>query len=199
MVHLIWAGLMLSAILFGILNGRAQEVTDALFSGAAKSAQLAIVLFGNMAFFSGIMRIGDESGITGLLARGYRPLLRLLFPEVKTGSAVAGAISMNLSANLLGLGNAATPFGLRAMELMNEENPDKGVASNPMVMFVVVNTASLQLIPASVAAIRASHGAESPLDILPAVWLSSVCSLIAGAAVVIVLNQIRFKKRKRPP
>jgi len=190
MMNYIWAGIMLIAILFGLLNGRISEVSSAVLSGGSEAVQLALVLLGAMAFWSGLMKIADQAGITKMLSRLFYPIVRLLFKTGKDSPATK-AITMNITANLLGLGNAATPFGLQAMKEMEKENKNKGTASNAMAMFVVLNTASVQLIPTTIAVLRAKHGAQNPMDIMPAVWLTSIAALIVGVMMAKVLERRR--------
>lgn len=126
------------------------------------------------------MRIAEESKLTDRLSSLFRPVMRLLFRDLPAGSKAAKAIVMNLTANLLGLGNAATPLGIAAMKELEKISPQKGAASNNMAMLVVLNTASLQLIPTTTAALRLANGSAAPMEILPAVWLSSAVSVLAG-------------------
>ncbi len=203
MLNYIWGALILVSIVCAIATGRVNELSNSITDGAASAISLVISLCGMMCFFSGLMKIADKSGITKVLARVFSPVLSRLFPEYKKESPAFKAICMNITANLLGLGNAATPFGIRAMKLMNEQNSTRGIASNSMVTFVVMNTASLQLIPTMMSAMRSKYGAGDPFDVLPAIWMSSVCALLVGVFVAKVMelknpvhNCVRIKKCK---
>jgi spore maturation protein A len=136
---------------------------------------------GMMCAWTGLMKIADAGGITSLLSKLLSPLMRLLFPSLKKGSPAVRAICMNITANLLGLGNAATPMGIAAMKELAKLNPSQ-TADNAMVMFVVINASSIQLIPTFMGTLRAKYGSPAPFDILPAVWLASVVALLAGIA-----------------
>lgn len=188
MMNYIWPCLILISVLFGLLNGRAAEVSDAFFSGAADGVQLFITLLGMIILWSGIMKIAENIGLTKALSRLFSPVLRRLFPGVDADSPASRAISMNVAANMLGLGNAALPLGLSAMKEMQRQNKNKNVATNDMVMFVVMNTASVQLIPTTVAMLRAKYGSAAPMEILPAVWVTTVCAMAAGLIVAKLLS-----------
>ena len=152
---------------------------------------------GMMCAWTGFMKIADAGGLTAVLCKVFNPLLKRLFPDYRAGSSALKAISMNMAANFLGLGNAATPLGIAAMKEMQKENPNPSVANNSMVMFVVINTASIQLIPTFMGALRAQYGAQFPFDILPAVWLASVVSLIVGVIVAKLLQGRKKEHRLR--
>lgn len=174
----IWSGMVLLSLLFSILGGTANEVGTAAMEGAAAAVELCISLLGALCLWSGVMEVMRALGLANALARLFRPVLRRLFPQASNDPETLFALSANISANLLGLGNAATPMGVQATGRMAKNC--RGVASDEMCRLVVLNTASIQLIPTTVAALRASCGAIAPFDILPAVWFSSVFSLTAG-------------------
>ena len=179
---------MLAALLCGAVNDRAEAVTAAMFNGAQDGVSLVLSLLGAMCLWSGFMRIADKAGITNALAKAFSPLLRLLFPGVACNSAAAKAISMNVSANLLGMGNAATPFGLSAMQALAKDMPSDETASDAMITFVVLNTACFQLIPSTVAVLREHAGSAAPFEILPAVWITSIITLVSGLLAAWVLR-----------
>ena len=187
----IWGGMILLSLVFGACNGRMQEVSDAVFSGAGQGVEVCIALLGAMCFWSGLMKIADRSGITIFIGRLCRPIIRVLFPTLEKNSPAAGAMSLNFAANILGLGNAATPLGLKAMKCLQAENPRKDVASDNMLMFVVINTASLQIIPTTVATLRVKYGSVNPLDIMPAIWIASIGALLVGVLLAKLLNKWR--------
>ncbi len=190
MIDYLWSGLMIISIVSGVLTGNADGLTSAIFSGAQNSITIAISLCGCICFFSGLMNIAQKSGFTDIITYALRPILRIIFPGINTKSAAAGAIAMNMTANMLGLGNAATPFGLRAMKELCGEQIDSDYASDHMVTFVVINTASLQIIPTTVAMLRTKAGSKTPLDILPCVWVASVSALVFGIALANMLNRL---------
>lgn len=184
----IWTGMAAAAVVCGILTGRGAEVSAAAVEGAAAAVQLGISMAGMLCLWSGVMEVMRQSGLAEKLSRMLGPVLRLLFPQERTDRAVMDSISANVSANLLGLGNAATPLGLEAARRMARKRP--GVASDSLCMLVVCNTASLQLIPTTVAAVRAAAGCSTPFDILPAVWLASALSVTAGVLACKVLARL---------
>lgn len=186
MLNAIWVGIMLLSIAAGIATGNLEKVTNALLGGGEEAVKLSIALCGAICFWSGIMRVAEKGGLTRLLARVMSPLMRILFPGLELSGTACWAILMNIAANFLGLGNAATPLGIRAMGELSKINRDEGTASNHMITFVALNTASIQLLPTTVAALRLKHGSASPLDILPAVWVASLLS----AAVAVTLSRL---------
>ena len=194
MLNYIWAALMLLSVAFGCISGRVQYVSDAMFSGASNALQLFTVLLSMMILWNGLMKIAQEGGVTRVLSKMLSPFLKVLFPGLGVCSPAAQAMSMNIAANILGLGNAATPLGLKAMEELQKENPLQTTASNHMVTFVVLNSVSVQLIPTGTAAIRAQLGAENPMDIMPAVWIASAASLIVGVGLAVIINKFKHKK-----
>lgn len=176
-----WVIVLLYAVsvLGGALLGSGAQVSTAMLSGAQDAVSLAITLAGPMCLWCALQCAMERTGISDTLARRFRPLLRLIFPVSAADPEVCGAISQNLSANLLGLGNAATPMGIRAVTRMRTLSGSDS-ATDEMCRLIVMNTASIQLIPTTVAAARAGLGASAPYDILPAVWMTSVLSVTAG-------------------
>lgn len=194
MLNYIWAGLMVLSVVFGICNGRMSEVSAAIMNGGGKAVELTLGLLGAMCFWGGIMNVADKAGVTARISRLISPITKRIFKGMDPKSAPAKAISMNITANLLGLGNAATPLGLKAMREMQKENKTPERATKHMIFFVVLNTASIQLIPTTVAVLRGNYGAASPMDILPAVWITSIVSLTAGLVTAWLLG--RFERKK---
>ena len=176
----IWTGMVLLSVVFGILNGKGEALASAVLSGAADAVSLAVAMAGLLCLWMGVMEVMRRSGLAGKLARLLRPLLGRLYPEFRRDDGVMESVSANVSANLLGLGNAATPLGIEAARRMNERSGMQGTACDGLCMLVVCNTASIQLIPTTVAGVRAAAGCAAPFDILPAVWLASLCSVTAG-------------------
>ena len=176
----IWCAMVILSLMFGFLTGRMDAVADAAMSGASSAVELSISMAGILCLWSGIMEVMNACGLSSALARCFRPLLRRLMPRASRDGETLGALSANLSANLLGLGNAATPLGIQAARRM--ARGCGGVASDELCLLVVLNTASIQLLPTTIASVRAASGARSPFDILPAVWLASALSVAVGVA-----------------
>lgn len=176
----IWTGIVTISVLCGIWTGQSTQVAAAAAEGAGAAVELCLSIGGMMCLWTGVMEVMRQSGLADALSRLLRPVLKRLYPSVKEESEIMDAISANVSANLLGLGNAATPMGLEAARKMSKKSP--GTASDALCMLVVCNTASIQLIPTTVATVRASAGCSRPFDILPAVWLASVLSVSVGVA-----------------
>lgn len=187
MLNLVWAALILASIVCAFVTGRTQELTQAIFLGAQRAVELVIAMAGAMAVWTGVLKAAEAGGLTGAAARMLHPLIRRLFPDCREGGEAEQAICMNLTANLFGMGNAATPMGIAAMRAMERENPLGGV-NRSMVRFVVVNTASLQLFPTTLGALRAAEGSANPFDILPAVWLVSAVSLVVALLACFALE-----------
>ena len=180
MLNKVWAAMIAVSVLCACATGRMQQLSEAVLAGAGNAVQLILGMMGMMCAWTGLMKIADAGGLTAILSHVLGPVLRRLFPAYPPESQAAKAICMNITANLLGLGNAATPMGLAAMKEMAAQNHGSKVANNSMVMFVVLNTASLQLIPTFMGTLRAQYGSTTPFDILPAVWVVSAIALAAG-------------------
>ena len=178
----IWAGMVAVSLVCALATGRGAELTTAAMEGASAGVELCLSMAGALCLWTGVMEVLRRAGAMGWLSRLLRPVLGRLYPDFARDSGVMDAISANVSANLLGLGNAATPLGLDAARRMSRRSP--GVASDALCMLVVCNTASIQLIPTTVAAVRAGAGSTAPFDILPAVWLASALSVTAGILAV---------------
>ena len=174
----IWAGMVVVSRVCARVTGRGSEVASAAMEGASAGVELCLGMAGALCLWMGVMEVLRRAGAMGWLSRLLRPVLGRLYPDFARDSGVMDAISANVSANLLGLGNAATPLGLDAARRMSRRSP--GVASDALCMLVVCNTASIQLIPTTVAAVRAGAGSTAPFDILPAVWLASALSVTVG-------------------
>ena len=174
----IWAGMVVVSLVCALVTGRGSEVASAAMEGASAGVELCLGMAGALCLWMGVMEVLRRAGAMGWLSRLLRPVLGRLYPDFARDSGVMDAISANVSANLLGLGNAATPLGLDAARRMSRRSP--GVASDALCMLVVCNTASIQLIPTTVAAVRAGAGRTAPFAILPAVWLASALSVTVG-------------------
>ncbi len=165
-MNYIFYALIVLSIIIGTLNGKIPDVVNAILSGAEKSVQIAFSLIGIMAFWLGIMKIAEKAGVVELIAKLVKPITKILFKEIPPEDPAIGSIAMNFSANALGLTNAATPIGIRAMQELQEHNKNKDVASNAMCMFLAMNTASFQLVPAAVIAILVGVGYKNATEII---------------------------------
>jgi len=195
LVNLIWFGMMFIGLLVAAATGRTELVTEAVFSSAEKAVTVAFSLISIMTFWLGMMKLIEKSGLIHWIVRALRPLATFLYPRVPREHPAMHAILMNMSANLLGMGSAATPFGLKAMRELQELNHDKETASDEMCTFLVVNTSSLTLIPTTVVALRAATGSLNPTEIVGTVLVATSCSTL----VAIVFDRIfrRFFRNGR--
>lgn len=194
MLNYIWFGMLVLGFIVGMMNGRVNEVTNAAIESANEAIKFSISLLGIMCLWSGLMKIAEKSGLIKVIASALRPILNFLFPKVPKNHPSMGAIVMNLTANILGLGNAATPLGLKAMSELQKLNPAKHTVSNEISMFLVLNTASLQLIPTSVIAIRVYAGSVNPTEIISTVWTASAFAALAGIISAKVLSYCWMKR-----
>lgn len=184
MINYIWFFMIAIGVLVGIINGRMAEISKAIIDSAQTAVTISIGLVGVMALWLGIMKIADKSGLTDIIAKLLKPIIIRLFPDVPKDHPAISAMIMNISANMLGLGNAATPFGIKAMEYLQELNK-KDSASNAMGRFLVINTASIQFIPAVMVGIRASLGSRNPADFVIVSILSTSTAIVVG----LILNK----------
>ncbi|MBC5729584.1 spore maturation protein A [Pseudoflavonifractor sp. DSM 107456] len=187
-MSVIWSGMVGCAVFCGLLTGRGPQVAAAAMEGAAAAVELCLSMAGVLCLWMGVMEVMRRSGLSQGLSRLLRPLLKRLYPDFARDREVMDSISANVSANLLGLGNAATPLGIQAARRMSRRTP--GVASDSLCMLVVCNTASIQLIPTTVASVRAAAGCAAPFDILPAVWLASALSVTVGILAAKVMGRL---------
>ena len=185
---LIWAGMIAVSVVCGLCTGRMEAVAAGAMDGAAAAVELCLSMLGVLCLWSGVMEVMSRSGLSAKLSRLLGPVLRWLYPDFAGDKAVMDTVAANVSANLLGLGNAATPLGMEAARRMAERTP--GVASNSLCLLVVCNTASIQLIPTTVAAVRSAAGCQTPFDILPAVWFASAVALAAGITAAKLMGRI---------
>ena len=175
---LVWTMMVTAALVCGAVQGMLPAVTAAAMKGASAAVELTLSMAGALCLWSGVMTVMERGGLTRGLARLFRPLLRRILPRASRDADTLAAVSANVSANLLGLGNAATPLGIQAARRM--ARGCSGTASDELCLLVVLNTASIQLLPATIASVRSASGAQSPFDILPAVWLASALSVVVG-------------------
>jgi len=190
MLNYIWFGLIIVAVLLGGINGKIEEVTKAGLDSAGAAVTISIGLIGVMALWLGIVKIADEAGLMRLLARAIAPVLRRVFPEVPRDHPAMASMMMNIAANMLGLSNAATPLGLKAMEDLQKLNRSPGVATNSMCTFLAVNTAGLQLVPASMISLMASAGSKDPTAIIGTTVAASAAAMVAGVLAAKLLERL---------
>lgn len=188
----VWTGMVVLSLVFGAVNSTMAEVSSAAMEGATAAVELCISMGGILCLWTGIMAIMSKCGLIDALSRLFRPLLRRLLPCACRDRETLNAVSANISCNLLGLGNAATPLGIRAARRMARGS--EGVATDELCTLVVLNTASIQLMPTTIAGVRSAYGAAAPFDILPAVWLASALSVTVGLLSARLLSRL-FRER----
>ncbi len=192
MINYLWAGMICLAIITAALSGNIEKITPSIFASAEQGVTVAFGLISIMTFWLGMMKLIERSGIIEIIKKILQPLAFLLFPAVPRNHTAMNAILMNMSANLLGLGNSATPFGIKAMEELQKLNPRRDTASDEMCTLLAVNTSSLTLIPTTVIALRASAGSLNPTEIVGTTIVATLCS----TAVALTADRL-FRKRKR--
>lgn len=192
MLNVIWLGMIVIGVIVAIFTGNLQAVTDAAISSAETAVELSIGLIGVMSLWLGIMAIAEKAGMIKSLGKGLNPIMKKLFPEIPAEHPAMGAMIMNIAANILGLGNAATPFGIKAMQELETLNDHEGVATDAMVMFLAINTSSVTLIPATVIAMRSAAGSTNPTEVIGPIILTTTISTVSA----IILAKL-FAKRKR--
>ena len=190
-LDILWAVLLCGGVLYAACTGAMPDVSASIMPLAADAAGLALGLVGTLSLWMGLMKIAERAGLTHALARMLRPLLRRVFPDVPPDHPAMGAMVMNLSANMLGLGNAATPLGLTAMRELETLNKRPGVASDAMVVFLAINTTSITLVPATIIALRSAAGSSAPAEIL----IPTLCATVCGTAFAVALARVWVKRR----
>ncbi|MBR1908216.1 nucleoside recognition protein [bacterium] len=182
--------LILLSIIFGAVTGKLSDVVNAILSGAELSVKVAFSLIGIMAFWLGIMKIAQECGLVKILAKILMPITKVLFRDIKSNNDAIGDIAMNFTANALGLSNAATPIGIKAMQEMQEVNKDKSSASDAMCMFLAMNTAGFQIVPATVIAVLVSVGYKNPTDIILPVLVVTSIAFVSAIIVALIFKKL---------
>ncbi len=190
MLNKIWPAFIILSFLYAIFNGNIEEFNNSIFTSCAQTVDLILKLFGTMCLWNGLMKIVQETSLMRKLTKFISPLMKFLFPTMKKEDKEYKEITINIVANLLGIGNAATPLGLKAMQTMQEKNPQKDIITDSMAMFIVLNTASIQLIPSTVIAVRASLGSANPSQIIVPVWIATIAADVAG----IIASKILMKR-----
>lgn len=192
-MNYIWAGMILLSFVCALITGNMDALAQSVIEGAEKAITLIFSMAGMMCLWSGIMNIAEQGGLTRILARLFTPVLSRLMPDYAKDREVMQAVSANIAANLLGLGNAATPLGIEAMKRMQKNNLLKDAANNSMVVFVVLNTASVQLIPTTIAALRRAAGSQTPFDIILPMAVVSFLALLGGIIPAVLWGKISLK------
>ena len=196
MLNLVWPIFIIISFSYAIFSGNLQNLNSSIFDSVEDAVNLSITMLGTMCLWSGIINVAANTNIMKMMNKMLKPIIRFLFPEIRENKKAQNEISMNMVANILGLGNAATPLGLKAMESLQEENKNKEELSNSMIMLIVINTASIQIIPTTIIAIRSSLGAENPTSIIVPVWIATICAAVVGVTVTKLLIRHSNKREK---
>ena len=189
MINYIWFVMVFLGVLIGLFTGNGEVISKSIINSADSTVNMIIGLVGLMCFWCGVMKVAEKSGLTNKLAKVLKPILKLIFKEAAKDEKALGAIVMNITANMMGLGNAATPFGIKAMQEMDRLNKEKGVASNDMSLFLVLNAACIQFIPSTVISIRAASGSDNPGAIILPALLASTVAAITGVFICKILQR----------
>ena len=197
MLNIVWPIFIIISFSFAIFSGNLENLNNSIFESTNSAINLSIDLLGSMCLWSGIMQIATKTTLTENLTKFLEPVLNFLFPKLKQYKKIKKEISMNIVANILGLGNAATPLGLKAMKSMQEENNKKDTLSDSMMMFIVINTASIQIIPTTVIAIRSSLGSENPTSIVFPTWVATIIAAIVGIFTARIVIRITKGEKYR--
>ncbi len=190
MINTVWLFLIVTGVVVAALSGTMGNVSVGIMAGVSSSVELFIGLMGVMALWTGVMRVAEQSGLMDALSRGIRPVMGLLFPEVPKNHPAMGAMVTNMVANMLGLGNAATPIGINAMKELQKLNPNPSKATNAMCTFLVLNTSSVQLIPTTIIGLRGAAGSLNPTGIIGTAFLATTVSTLVGIVVAKILQRL---------
>ncbi len=193
-MNYIWPIIIIISFLFAIITGNIQVLNNSIFSSVSDVVKLSLTLVGNMCLWCGLMKIVKETKIMNYLIKILKPVLNWLYPEANENKSAMEAISINTVSNILGLGNAATPAGLKAMEELQKENKNKDELSNSMITLIVLNTTSIQLIPTTAIAIRSALGASNPSNIIIPIWISTLAGTLAGICMTKIIIKKDSKK-----
>lgn len=189
MLNKIWPFFIIISFAFAIYSGNISNINSAIFSSAEQTVELCLTLLGTLCLWNGIMSIALKTSLIKKLTKFLKPLISFLFPDLKNDKKISEQVSMNIVANILGLGNASTPIGLKAISSMQEKNDDKTTLNNSMAMFILINTASLQIIPTTVIAIRSSLGSNNPSKIILAVWVATIAAFLTAITAGKILSK----------
>lgn len=203
MMNLIFVAMILASVVCGVISGNSAEVTDAAINSCVEAVELFLYLIGGMCMWGGLMKVAEKSHLTDKLAAAFRPFAKLIFKDLDLNGKAFHAICLNVTANMLGLGNAATPLGIEAMKALETEEKANGTATRNMIVFSVLNTASVTLLPTTAASLRSKHGSAAPMEIFPCVIITSVIALAAGLFSAVALDGIwgaaHKKSERRSP
>ena len=192
MLNIVWPIFIIISFIYAIISGNVEKVNNSIFESAKNAVELTITFFGTVCLWNGIMQIAKETTMMEKITKILQPLMKILFPNIKKDDEANKEMSMNIVANILGLGNAATPLGLKAMKTLQKENDKKDTLTDTMMMFIIINTASIQLIPTTVIAIRSSLGSQEPTKIIVPVWIATISAAIAGIVVAkIIIKRVK--------
>lgn len=197
MMNLIFSAMILFSVICGIIGGKSAEVSDAAINSCVEAVELFLYLIGGMCMWGGLMKVAEKSHLTDKLAAAFRPFAKLVFKDLDLNEKAFHAICLNVTANMLGLGNAATPLGIEAMKALETEEKANGTATRNMIVFTVLNTASITLLPTTAASLRSKHGSAAPMEIFPCVIITSVIALAAGLISAIALDGISVLAHKK--
>lgn len=189
MLNKIWPFFIIISFAFAIYSGNISNINSAIFSSAEQTVELCLTLLGTLCLWNGIMNIALKTSLIKKLTKFLKPLISFLFPDLKNDKKISEQVSMNIVANILGLGNASTPIGLKAISSMQEKNNDKTTLNNSMAMFILINTASLQIIPTTAIAIRSSLGSNNPSKIILAVWVATIAAFLTAITAGKILSK----------
>lgn len=192
MLNLVWPIFIIISIIFSFFNGNIEGINKSIFASIEDAISLSITLLGTICFWNGLMEIANHTSVNYKIKKLLNPFMKKLFPKIKKEDQEYNEITMNIIANVLGLGNASTPLGIKTMKTMQEKNKRKDTLTDEMATFIVLNTASIQLIPTTVIAIRTSLGSENPTKILLPIWIATICAATAG----IIATKIFIKRGK---
>lgn len=195
MLNIVWPIFIIISFSYAIFSGNLECLNSSIFKSTEDAINLTLSLLGTICLWNGVMQIASKTSIIDKLVKSLNPIIKILFPEIKNNEKIKKEISMNMIANILGLGNAATPLGLKAMKSMQKENKNKNVLSDSMMVFIVINTASIQIIPTTVIAIRNSLGSNNPTSIVFPVWIATICAAIAAILVTKLLIKLTKKEK----
>ncbi len=188
MLNIVWPIFIIISFSYAIFSGNIENLNSSIFQSTEDAINLTLNLLGTICLWNGIMKIASTTTVIDVLTKILHPIIKILFPDLKNNPQIQQEVSMNMVANILGLGNAATPLGLKAMKSMQKENNKKDTLSNSMMMFIVINTASIQIIPTTVIAIRNSLGSENPTAVVFPVWIVTICAAIARSSGNKIIN-----------
>ena len=195
MLNIVWPIFIIISFSYAIFSGNLENLNSSIFKSTEEAINLTLSLLGTICLWNGVMQIASSTSIIDKLVKSLNPIIKVLFPEIKNNEKIKKEISMNMIANILGLGNAATPLGLKAMKSMQKENKNKSVLSDSMMVFIVINTASIQIIPTTVIAIRNSLGSNNPTSIVFPVWIATICAAVAAVLATRLIIKLTKKEK----